>query len=83
MVIGDSDFATNVNAQEVRNGDLFLNSVNWLAEEESLISIRPKSPTQRRVDMNASQQNMLFFLTIVLMPAAAICSGVYVWWKRR
>jgi ABC-type uncharacterized transport system involved in gliding motility auxiliary subunit len=83
VVIGDSDFATNVNAQAQRNGDLFLNSINWLAEEESLISIRPKSPTQRRVEMNASQQNMLFLLTIVLMPAAAICSGVYVWWKRR
>jgi len=83
VVIGDSDFAENVNAQAQRNGDLFMNSINWLAEEESLISIRPKSPTQRRVEMNASQQNMLFLLTIVFMPLAAIGSGFYVWWKRR
>jgi ABC-type uncharacterized transport system involved in gliding motility auxiliary subunit len=26
----------------VGNGDLFLNTINWLAQEEDLISIRPK-----------------------------------------
>ena len=83
VVVGDSDFASNTFAQGQRNGDLFMNSVNWLAEEENLISIRPKSPTSRRVEMSASQQNMLFWLTIVFMPAAVMGSGFYIWWKRR
>ena len=83
VVIGDSDFATNQFAQLQRNGDLFLNSVNWLAQDEDLISIRPKSPTNRSVTMTATQQNMLFWLTIVLMPAAVIGSGIYIWYKRR
>ncbi len=83
VVIGSSAFAANRFARFQRNGDLFMNSVNWLAEEESLIAIRPKSPTQRSVEMNASQQNLLLVLTMVLMPAAAIGSGLYVWWKRR
>jgi ABC-type uncharacterized transport system involved in gliding motility auxiliary subunit len=83
VVIGDSDFAENVYARQARNGDLFMNSINWLTEEENLISIRPKSPTARRVEMTATQQNTLFWLTIVFMPAAAIGSGFYIWWKRR
>jgi ABC-type uncharacterized transport system involved in gliding motility auxiliary subunit len=83
VVIGNSKFANNQFARFQRNGDLFMNSINWLAEEESLISIRPKSPTQRSIEMSASQQNMLFLLTIFLMPAAAIGSGVYIWWRRR
>jgi ABC-type uncharacterized transport system involved in gliding motility auxiliary subunit len=83
VVVGDSDFASNSFAQGQRNGDLFMNSINWLAEEENLISIRPKSPTARRVEMTASQQNTLFWLTIVFMPAAVIGSGFYIWWKRR
>jgi len=84
VVIGDSDFATNQFMKYLpTNGDLFLNAVSWLAQDEDLISIRPKSPTDRRVTMTASQQNMLFWLTILFLPGAAIGSGVYIWVKRR
>jgi ABC-type uncharacterized transport system involved in gliding motility auxiliary subunit len=83
VVIGDSDFATNTYSRLQRNGDLFLNAVSWLAQDENLISIRPKAPTDRRVTMNASQQNLLFWLTILFLPGAVIGSGVYIWWKRR
>jgi ABC-type uncharacterized transport system involved in gliding motility auxiliary subunit len=83
VVIGDSDFASNAYAGLQRNGDLFMNSINWLAQDEDLISIRPKNPTDRRVTMTSSQQNLLFWLTIVLMPGAVIASGIYIWWKRR
>jgi ABC-type uncharacterized transport system involved in gliding motility auxiliary subunit len=60
-----------------------LNSINWLAQDEELISIRAKSPTDRKITMTGSQTNMLFWLTIVFMPVAVIGSGVYIWWKRR
>ncbi|HEV8486287.1 MAG TPA: GldG family protein [Blastocatellia bacterium] len=83
LVIGDSDFAANAYVENVRNGDLFLNSINWLAQDEELISIRAKSPTDRKITMTGSQTNMLFWLTIVFMPVAVIGSGVYIWWKRR
>jgi ABC-type uncharacterized transport system involved in gliding motility auxiliary subunit len=84
VVIGDSDFPANAYTQVSRsNVDLFLNSINWLAQDEDLISIRPKSATDRRVTMTASQQNLLFWVTILLMPGAVIGSGVYIWWKRR
>jgi ABC-type uncharacterized transport system involved in gliding motility auxiliary subunit len=83
VVIGDSDFATNEYAGLQRNGDLFMNSANWLAQDEELISIRPKNPTDRKVTMTASQQNTFFWLSLVFMPVAVIGSGVYIWWKRR
>ncbi len=83
VVIGDSDFASNNAIKFQRNADLFLNSVNWLAEEEDLISIRPKSATNRMVTMSAGQQNTFFLLTVLFMPVAVIGSGFYIWWKRR
>jgi gliding motility-associatede transport system auxiliary component len=83
VVIGDSDFATNNYARIQRNGDLFMNTVNWLAQDEDLIAIRPKSPTDRRVTMSEGQQTMLFWLTVFLMPLAVIGTGAYVWWKRK
>ncbi len=83
VVIGDSDFATNNYVRLQRNADLFMNTINYLAQDEDLIAIRPKKQTDRRVSMTESQQNLLFWLTIFLMPAAVIGSGAYIWWKRR
>jgi ABC-type uncharacterized transport system involved in gliding motility auxiliary subunit len=83
VVIGDSDFAANQFVGVQRNGDLFMNSVNWLAQDEDLISIRPKNPADRRVSMTEADQNQLFWITLVFMPLATIGSGVYIWWKRR
>jgi ABC-type uncharacterized transport system involved in gliding motility auxiliary subunit len=82
-VIGDSDFAANQYVGVQRNGDLFMNSINWLAQDEDLISIRPKNPADRRVSMTEADQNQLFWITLVLMPLVTIGSGVYIWWKRR
>jgi ABC-type uncharacterized transport system involved in gliding motility auxiliary subunit len=83
VVIGDSDFASNRYLGAQRNGDLFFNSINWLAQDEALISIRPKSPANRRVNLTRSQQNMFFWFSIVLLPGAVIAAGFFVWWKRR
>jgi ABC-type uncharacterized transport system involved in gliding motility auxiliary subunit len=84
IVIGDSDFASNrYLSPQLANRDLFVNSVNWLAQDEDLISVRPKSATSRNVTLTRSQQNMLFWFCIVLLPGAAIFAGAVVWWKHR
>lgn len=83
VVIGDSDFANNNYVRLAGNGDLFLNTINWLAQEEDLISIRPKSATNRSVTMTESQQRTFFLLVVLIMPLAVIGIGAYVWWKRR
>ena len=83
VVIGDSDFATNARIPFVGNGDLFFNTINWLAQDEDLISIRPKSATNRSITLTESQQRNILVLTILLMPLAVIGMGTYIWWKRR
>jgi len=83
VVIGDSDFASNQFFGIQRNGDLFMNSVNWLAQDEDLISIRPKSAADRKVSMTESDQNLLFWISLVFMPLATLGTGVFIWWRRR
>jgi ABC-type uncharacterized transport system involved in gliding motility auxiliary subunit len=83
VVIGDSDFASNRYYGEQSNGDLFQNSVNWLARDEDLISIRPKSAKGRRVTLTQTQQNMLYWFGFIVLPAAVFLAGAAVWWKRR
>ncbi len=82
VVIGDSDFASNAYQRSAANGDLFVNAINWLAQEEDLISIRPKSMTSRSVELSSIAQNLLFWLTIFL-PISVLGLGAAMWWKRR
>lgn len=81
--VGDSDFAANYALGIQGNRDLFLNTVNWLSQQENLISIRPKEPEDRRITLTADQQRRIFWLSLVIIPGAVLAGGVYTWWRRR
>jgi ABC-type uncharacterized transport system involved in gliding motility auxiliary subunit len=83
VVIGSSNWCSNSFLRFNGNRDLFMNIYNWLSSDEDLISIRPKEPTDRRLNMNAAQVSMVFWMTVILMPLFIILAGVSVWWKRR
>lgn len=83
VVIGNSRFTANEYLRHQPNRDLFLNAVDWLTLDEDLISIRPKSPTNRRVTLTVAQQNTFFWFSMVFMPGAVIVTGFVLWWKRR
>ena len=82
-MIGDSDFASNAVVGIQGNRDLFLNTVNWLARQESLISIRAREPEDRRLTLTAAAQRRVFWLSVLLLPAAILGVGVYTWLSRR
>ena len=82
-VFGDSDFASNGYLGIQGNSDLVLNAVNWLAEQDNLISIRPREPEDRRITLTNDQQFRIFAISLALIPALIFGSGVYVWWRRR
>jgi ABC-type uncharacterized transport system involved in gliding motility auxiliary subunit len=83
VAFGDSDFASNAALGVQGNRDLFLNSVNWLAQQENLISIRPKDPEDRRITLTADQEARIFYLTVLIVPGLVLLAGVQTWWRRR
>ena len=83
VVIGNSEFAANQWIGQQRNGDLFFNAINWLAQDENLISIRPKSITNRRVTLTQVQGVGFQWFALLILPGVVILSGAYIWWKRR
>jgi ABC-type uncharacterized transport system involved in gliding motility auxiliary subunit len=83
VVFGDSDFPSNAYGGVPGNSDLFANGVNWLAQQEGLIAIRPKASTDRRVTMTARQQQGVFLVSIVVLPLMVFGTGIYTWWRRR
>jgi len=82
-VIGDSDFAANAYLGIEGNRDLFMNTVNWLAQQENLIAIRPREAADRRINLTANRATGMFWITIVVIPAIVLGAGVFTWWRRR
>ncbi|MFH2012230.1 MAG: Gldg family protein [Pseudomonadota bacterium] len=78
VVFGDSDFANNSYLNILGNKDLFLNTVNWLAEEEDLISIRPKETDYNPVILSKTMGKVIFFVPVVIIPALILLSGIVV-----
>jgi ABC-type uncharacterized transport system involved in gliding motility auxiliary subunit len=83
VVVGNSQFAVNSYFHMQGNGNLFLNMVSWLSQDEDLISIRPKTPEDRRIVLSQSQQRRLLYLTVLVLPVAVLIAGITVWQRRR
>jgi ABC-type uncharacterized transport system involved in gliding motility auxiliary subunit len=83
VAIGDADYASNAALGVQGNRDLFLNAVNWLAQQENLIAIRPKDPEDRRITLTADQERRIFYLTVLIVPGLILLAGVQTWWRRR
>ncbi len=82
-VFGDSDFAANQYYNLSGNGNLFLNTVNWLTEETDLISIQPKTSSPRTLQLTPSQGRLIFFFSVLILPLAVLVVGLSVWLRRR
>lgn len=83
VTIGDADFAGNSALGVQGNLDLFLNTVNWLAQQEDLIAIRPREAQDRRLSLTADDQSRIMWLSLFLIPGFMFAAGIYTWWKRR
>lgn len=66
------------------NGELFVNSVYWLAGLENLIAASPRSQDIRRIEpMEEGTHNALRWVLLVGIPAAAFGAGIAMWMVRR
>ena len=81
-VVGDSDFATNSFFHIMGNGTLFVNTVNYLAAQENLIGLQPRTADLPRVQLTNRQMKGTFFLSVLLVPAMLAVVGTAVWWKQ-
>ena len=83
VAVGDSDFASNMAIGVSGNRDFFMNALNWLAQQENLIAVRPRQPQDHRLTLTQDQMNRIMILSIFIIPGLVFASGVYTWWRRR
>ncbi|NKB87566.1 MAG: hypothetical protein GKS06_05045 [Acidobacteria bacterium] len=82
VIGGDADFVSNGFFGWQGNGDLFLNSINWLTGQSELISIRPKEVANKRVLFTAENQASVFFLLVVLIPMLPAVTGAVIMFRK-
>jgi ABC-type uncharacterized transport system involved in gliding motility auxiliary subunit len=83
VVFGDSDFASNETLDALRNKDLFVNSVNWLAGDLSQITVRPNVSRASSFQMSQDEFRRIQYLSLFVLPEAIAIFGVLTWWLRR
>jgi ABC-type uncharacterized transport system involved in gliding motility auxiliary subunit len=83
IVFGDSDFAMNANFGNQGNGNLFVNTLKWLARDENFISIKTKSPSDRPLTMTETGGRTVSFVVRLLFPGSVLVAGIFVWSRRR
>jgi ABC-type uncharacterized transport system involved in gliding motility auxiliary subunit len=85
LAYGDADFASDSLLGYLGNRDLLLNSVNWLAGEQTLIgSRRPKQePGVNQFFISARQGRLAFWLGTVVEPFLIILVGTVILLRRR
>ena len=83
VIVGSSSWAANSFIKFNGNSDLALNTIDWLASDEDLISIRPKQEEDRRITMTNAQLSLVRITSQFLLPLVVVFAGVSVWWRRR
>ena len=83
VVFGDSEWISNRYINNFFNQDLFLNAVSWLGGEEQLISIRPRQTRASSVMLTANESQVVFYVTVLLLPELILFCGMLVWLNRR
>ena len=84
VVFGDSDFATNAYYQFYGNSDMIVNSLDWAAKEENLISLTPKPTVDRTlVQPTPNTKIMILLGPLVILPGIILVAGIGSWVMRR
>ncbi|MEQ8754807.1 MAG: Gldg family protein [Coleofasciculus sp. G1-WW12-02] len=84
IVYGNSNFATDSWFDQQLNPDVFVNSVSWLSQrDEQALSISPKEPEDRRINLTPVQSGILGWLALLIVPAFGFLTAGALWWLRR
>lgn len=84
VVFGNSVFATNEAFDAYANGEVFVNAVDWAAQEADLINITPRAPVARTFNPPGQLAFIAILLSsIFLLPGLVLVAGVSSWLARR
>lgn len=83
IVVGSGAFLANVYSGNGGNLDFGINMVNWLADEERLITVQPHAAKDGQIALSKNQLSVLSVSFLVLLPLLLVAMGALQWWRRK
>jgi ABC-type uncharacterized transport system involved in gliding motility auxiliary subunit len=83
VVVGNSAFASNAYINFPGNTDFLLHALGWLSEDRDLIAITPKEPSFQPYIPNPTQEQILLYVQVLLLPSVTFFAGLAIWRRRR
>ena len=85
VVFGDADFVNNTLVEQGGNKDLFINAVNWLAEDPGQMAARPETQQSgvNQLFLTSDQIQTVLVTSTVVLPGSFLLLGVGIFtWRR-
>ncbi len=84
VVFGNSVFATDNGFDAYANGDIFINSVDWAAQQGNLINLTPHPAITRVFNAPTQLQFIMILLgSVIVIPGLIVAAGISNWLARR
>lgn len=83
VVVGSGSFLANAYAGNGGNLDLGINMVNWLAQEEHLITTQPRATVDNSITLSKNQLSAISIGFVIVLPLLLAIVGGVLWWRRR
>jgi ABC-type uncharacterized transport system involved in gliding motility auxiliary subunit len=84
VVFGNTAFAMDGYFNQGINGDVLLNSISWLSQDDTQpLSVRPRSVKNRRIIPSQSLVVGLFVSAVIVVPLLGLITALVLWWRRR
>lgn len=82
VVIGDSDFIANGYIGYGANFSLSLNLLNWLTEDDNLLSIKHQGAPDQSIELDDKDVMYIALMLLLIVPGLLIFTGFFIRWLR-
>jgi len=83
VVVGNGSFLSNTYLGNGGNLQLGMAIVNWLATEDSLVTIDPRPAPDSRIEIGQITLYVVAFGFLLALPLGFVLTGAFIWWRRR
>lgn len=83
IVVGGASFLANAYSGNGGNMDFGINMVNWLTDEEALITIQPRANKDGTVNLSSRALTFISVGLVIVLPLLLLLAGGLQWWRRR
>lgn len=83
VIVGNGAFLSNTFAGNGGNVDFGVNMVNWLAQNDKLITLQPRTAKDSNIMLSRTQLSVISASFLLALPLLLSLAGGYLWWSRR